>query len=509
MTVDLIRDNRIKIIILLVLIAGTALRVSHIGREFTGNFGQRQVYNAWVARNFVKDGINIKDSRMDVLDFSGKKTPSFRDFPLVIPVVAFLCRNAGGSIEFWGRLNSVIFFIATFFVLYFWLKYFLDEKTITFSLFAFSFFPMSIVYHQSFILEPSALFFFCAGLLFYEKYQNSDSDILLFAGSILVGLSFATRLQFVMLLGVVLYSFYRKWGLRALKEIRFYLSSMIIFIPAFLWQLVAWKMAIITETKSSLAVTLKTYIFTGNIGDMIYFDPDFYRKIFDDFSGIIFNPIGLTLVFLGLVLWEWRKDRLLVPIFLVSVLAAVLLVPEKFYKHDYYYFPIIIPGSILAGYSLKRVSDILEKKYIILMFIAAFTAASLRFAWNPAFVAPVHERNYIYDSGFVKKIVPEGTKIVVLGIRPVFLYYCDRMGWSLETYRKRRAGKLSTRYILSEGRIPEDPVEILKHYESKGAEYMISFKSDPADMEKGLSDYIKNAYVTAGENGDITVLKKK
>lgn len=499
-------SKKLLVLLLIVFVCGIALRVARVDREFLGNFGQRQVYNAWVARNFVKEGISLPDSKMDALDPEGKKTPSFRDFPLVIPAVAFLCRSMGGSIEFWGRLLSVLFYAGTFIVLFLWLRSRFRSRTLFFILFFFAFFPISIIYSQSFMLEVSALFFFCLGAFILEEALKKENMWLLIWGSLSVGISFATRMYYGILIVPIIYLFFREWGWGTFKKVRSYLSGFFILLVPVLWQGYAWRTALLTGTKSSLDVTLKTYSIAtaGNY----YFNPDFWRKIFDDFAGIVFNPLGLSLIVIGLIVWRWKKDNLFFVLYLFSMILAVILVPRKFLRHDYYFFPIIVPGSVLAGYCIDRISEKVSARYFAPVFLAIFLFASFRYSLHPAFKTPIEEKPYLSQTEIVKEVIPQSAKVVVVGARPPFLYYCDRMGWDLSLERPEESHK-STGDVLSGGKLPPDPLQRLKYYEELDAEYVIAYDPSLLGENKELERYVHKNYVPVKNTVYMTIFKKK
>jgi len=494
---------------IVILTASVALRMARIDREFLGNFGQRQVYNAWVARNFVKDGIDIRGSSMDVLDYYGKKTPSFRDFPVVVPLVAFLTRALGGSIELWGRFTSVIFFAATYVVLLFLLRKFFDRRTVILSLFAFSFFPMSIVYSQSFILEVSALFFVCLGLLFFEKHFRDPGILALASGAVLIGLAFATRAQYLVLLLPVSYLFYRERGLGMFRSAYLYIAMALMVAVPFVWQAAAWKLAIMNQTQSSLAVTLKTYVFnSGGLKDSIFMDPEFYRKMFDDFTGIIFNPMGFVFILIGLVTWDWNRKNLFFPLFLLSLLAMIVIVPDKVYKHDYYFFPIIVPGSVLAGYCIREITGRHARRYVSFVLLALFLAFSLRYSAHPAFKTPLEQSKYMAGADTVKKYVPKDARVVIAGGDPTFLYYCDRAGWTLEPRTEEKKDRLSTEDVLSGGRSSDDMTEKIEHYESFGTLYLVIIK-EKQDNYGVLRGHISEYYSPVADTDNVEIYKRR
>jgi 4-amino-4-deoxy-L-arabinose transferase-like glycosyltransferase len=500
-------DRKYLIIILCILILSTGLLLARANREYLGNFGQRQAYNAWVVRNFVKEGINIFDAKIDRVDYYGKQLSSFRDFPLVIPAVAFCCKTFGGSIEFWGRFGSILFYIGTFIVLFFWLKNYFDEKTLTFILFIFAFFPMSVIYFQSFILEPSALFFFCLGMLCLERYfRGGQNAWLLITGSLLAGISFASRIQYGILIIPFAYMFYKEWDIKALKDKRFYLAVGLALLIPFLWQLAAWNMALAKETKSSLAVTLKTYpLFL----DRIFLSREFYEKIFFNFARVIFNPVGFLLVLLGLFTWRWEKKNLLFIAYLFSILLMVILFPSKYFKHDFYFFPIVVPGSVLAGYFVAKIAKSMNIKYAATVILLFFFLASMRFSLHPAFKTPGWQDHFIAQAEVVKSAVPEDGKIAVIGAGATFLYYTDRQGITLPI-DVATASRKGSNYVYSEGRKPDDPTGILKHYESLGLRFIVEDKKvDKPAMDADLEKYIQQNYKVVKSNDYITIYKRR
>lgn len=499
-------DRRYLVIILCILLLAGGLLLVKVNREYLGNFGQRQVYNAWVVRNFAREGINIFDAKIDALGYDGKQIPIFMGFPMVISIVAFLCKVTGLSIEFWGRTSSVFFFASTFVVLFFWLRYYFSERTIAFILFIFAFLPMSIIYFQSFILEPAALFFFCLGMLALEKYFRENRSVWMFtASSLLVSLSIATRIQYGILIIPFLYVFFRERGVKTFRDGRFYASIPLALSIPVIWQAVAWNAAIIRQGKSSLAITLKTY---PVFADSLFMNAEFYRKLFDDFTQVIFNPVGLTLVIIGLFMWKWEKKNLLFVVYLFSVLLSVLIIPRKFYRHDFYFFPIIVPGSVLAGYCVEKLTENMNKRYAASLILAVFLLASMRYSLHPAFKTPEEEAFYITETETVKKNIPQDEKIVIIGAGPTFLYYSDRKGWILPRSRREDV-KRTSQYVRSEGKIPEEPVDILKHYESLGTNYVVVYKSFDSSEVKPVDRHVRRNYKKVKETDKVSVYKKK
>ena len=274
-------------------------------------------------------GLNAK---IDALDFNGEKIASLRDLPLVLPILGYICHKFPISIELAGRGSSVLFYVGTFITLFFWLKRYFTPRTLTFILFAFAFLPMTIIYYQSFILEPSALFFFCVGMLCLEKE-------FLALGMFLIGVSFASRVEFCAFALPLIYFLH-------IRKINKFWLLIALAIP-FFWQVLAWGWANLKDTQSSLAVNSTKYF-----DHTIMLNPDFYRKIFDDLTTVVFNPIGFTLAILGAI---WWRGNLFFPLCLISILLLVLLVPMKFYRHDYYFFPVILPGSVFIGSAIEKI----------------------------------------------------------------------------------------------------------------------------------------------------------
>jgi uncharacterized membrane protein len=211
------------------------------------------------------------------------------------------------------------------------------------------------------------------------------------------------------------------------------------------------------------------------------------------------------MVILGLITWKWERRNLFFVIYLFAILLIVVLVPEKFYKHDYYYFPIIIPGSVFAGYYVERLSETISKKYLILFLFAIFCFASLRYSLHPSFKTPDHEKAYISQSEVVKGIVPEGEKIVVFGAGVPFLYYCDRTGW-IHDFKSSSSIK-NTEYVLSDGKMPTDPIERLKHSESHGAKFIVIYGSSRIKENKILQLHIRQNYKLIKSTEHISVFQ--
>lgn len=481
---------RYGLVVLLVLFAGLALRMARIDREFLGHFGQRQVYEAWLSRNYAHDGINILNSKMDALDYHGKKMNVYRDIPLVNALVAYCNMKLGGGIEFWGRFLSVVFYAGIFIILYFWLRFYFSLSTIITILFVFAFLPLSIIYSQSFIIEPSALFFFIMGTFILERALRSNINWQLLIAALFIGLAFASRSHYLALIATTIYLFYRYRTPGLLKDKWFYATFFIIIAVPVLWQVSMVKLAAAGATKSSFDVTLRLYC--ASLRD--YLNPEIYKKIFDDLTGIVLNPVGFTMLLLGILLWDWRKKNLFFPIFLFSLLLLIGLVPKKFYRHDYYYFPVIVPAAVFIGYAIDKLSDKFSShhRYIKAILLLVFFAASLRYSINPAFKTPDQQKPYLSQADIVKNITRPEDKIVIIGSDSAFLYYCERQGWVIE--RMPEELEKSASYIYSEGQIPKDLIELLKHYEDMGTKFIIVYKQQDVIANKILTEHLAKEY---------------
>ncbi|MDD8026483.1 MAG: glycosyltransferase family 39 protein [Acidobacteriota bacterium] len=223
-----------------VLFAGAGLRALDLGRPADGRIreGWREADYAALARNFDREGMDIRAPRIDWRgDGPGLAE---MEFPLVPWLTACLYRVFGPS-EFLGRVVSYIFALLTLLVFSALARSLLPESGALFAAAFFALAPLSVRVSNSLQPESAMLFFYVAAALAFRRWLASGSApwylaaLAATAGAVLVKVPSAhIGLLFVLLILEV-----RGW--RGLFQPSVVAFGILALLPAAVWSLHAHR----------------------------------------------------------------------------------------------------------------------------------------------------------------------------------------------------------------------------------------------------------------------------
>ncbi len=498
-----------NLLLFLTILFGVLLRLAGIHRPLLGNFAAYQTGQAMMAKFFVHDHfLSIFYPQVNVLA-GGKPGVALLYYPVSSLVAAIFYALFDHSLDFWGRLQSVIFFAAACIYLYRlirdWTK---NEKIATASVIAFSLSPLTVIYGQSFQNEMATLFFI---LLFLFHAPRAMGNFR-FPDFILATLGWS----FVLLtrpncLYVLLPAFYtgikENWGKTPVVKI--FLRFVLIFavgsiLPA-AWYLYGWHLskAAMGHIYSSIyaQVQVKSTVLSPSL-----FNFDYIKQLVDLLAGIVLTPIGFTLFIAGtfFALKEWKDNGVFV-IWTVAFFAVnLILAPRKIIEHDFYLLQLLLPASPLIGKGFEPfLISYKEKpklgKIFTGFFLIIVLLVSLRFAAHPAFKTPDRESRFPQIAAGVRGMTDRAqSKIIVQG-NHTLLYYADRFGWGLEVKKKGlieayHEYMLPREEWLKRKEAFKDPRTALEYLRQEGATHFVV--SDPMEFEEAqeFSAYMRNLY---------------
>jgi hypothetical protein len=158
-------------------------------------------------------------------------------------------------------------------------------------------------------------------------------------------------------------------------------------------------------------------------------NPDFYRQILDDLTGVILTPIGSVLVLAGFLDRAWRQYA----VWLLAMAILVAALPRKFYEMNYYDMALLPPLCIMAGLGWQVVVQRLRlSRRAVAALLAVALLLSLRYAVRPAFITPDEDRAVVVAGLAIQERTDAEEPVVTMhGDAIDLLYYCNRPGWAV------------------------------------------------------------------------------
>ena len=158
-----------------VVLLGVMLRLAGITRPLLGNFGDYQAGMAMIARHFAEGHFTtiLYPQTYDLVN--GQPSLVLLFYPLSSLLAAALHVLSGLSLDFLGRLQSVVFFAGAALLLYRLVARISGRPVALAALIAFSLSPLTIVYGQSFLNDMGAVFFIL--LFFMPRSAFSQGSI--------------------------------------------------------------------------------------------------------------------------------------------------------------------------------------------------------------------------------------------------------------------------------------------------------------------------------------------
>jgi len=441
-----------------------AVRMVAIGRPLLGNFATKNVVYAMIARNLAEGRASPWYPTLDVLA-GGERSWHMVEFPASAYLTAGLWKVAGGSLDVWGRATAVAFSVASVALIFLLVRRRHGQTAAVGAALALALAPVSVTYGQSFMLEPSLVFFTLATFHALERWLAPGHLGWLVAGGIFLALLLLTKIYMLVLLlplAVLVLRQSESPPTSRAEPSSLVLALLIIglaTVPAGFWYAHAVRTAspdgpfserVFYSVRDSAEVHAPPHPCLGSA--------DFYRQILDDLTGVVLTPVGFMLALAGFLNRQWRQYAA----WLLAMLILVLALPLKFYEMNYYWMAVLPPLCILVGLGWQVVERRMQPgRTASAALLAAAVVLSFRYAYKPAFVIPEEDRGVVAAARALREMTDENEPVVTIhGTAPDLLYYCERRGWVvapdapnldrlLADYRRRGA-----RYVVIVGEGP-------------------------------------------------------
>jgi len=436
-------------------ITNPPLEVAHNWRQTTVDM---------VARNFYETDANIFYPRIDIAgDKSGITGMEFPIFNYLIYLLSLIF----GYEHWYGRLiNLVVSSTGIYF----------------FYRIIFKYFKPAIAFNAAFILIVSFWFAYSRKIM-PDTFASSLVLISLFYGSNYLDKKSSFRnlaLYFIFgLLGILsklpvayIWIVYVIWffnsEIKTSGKLIFTLASIPIIAVVSYWYFI-WVPYLIEEFGF-------WHFFMGDslekgITDTITYLP----RILNHFYESALRYVAFIFLFIGLGYGIVRKQKLILAIFFLSLLAFTFIIFKSgntFAFHSYYVLPFIPVMALMAAYGLNQIKN--KKVIVVLLFVIG--VEGLLNQWNDFRIKPKEKALVALENDF-NKISEAGDLIVInSGYHPTPMYFTHRKGW------------LTSNKNLSDSVYMDDLI-------NRGCKYALILKqSFGSDVDLNQSVIVNNEY---------------
>ena len=421
----------------IILLLAFILRLYKINTPLADWHSWRQADTSAVSRNFLKYGFNLLHPRFDDLSNipSGKENPQgyrFVEFPFYNLVQAGAARSFPQmSLEWWGRMVSIIFSLGSLVFLYFLVKKYLSKKVGLLTAFFFAVLPYNIFYSRVILPEPMMVFTSLGMIYYFSRYlEKKEIAVNLFwlLSVILAVISLLLKPITGFLFLPMVYLVWQKQGFSGLKNRSVFFYFLISLVPLFLWRI--W----ISQYPSGIPAYSWLFNEAG-----IRFKGAFFRWIFAERLGkLILGYWGLVPFAIGILLKKGKKEGWFFHWWLISVLIYFTVFAGGNVRHDYYQViavPIISIFLAKGADFLLRASKLFFERsvcyllfVICLFFMLAFSWYEVRGFFN------INHPEIVEAGKAVDFLLPLNAKVIApYNGDTAFLYHTNRQGWPMMT----------------------------------------------------------------------------
>lgn len=427
----------------------------------------RQTTVTMVARNFYEVDSNIAFPRVD---FAGEKSGiTGMEFPLLNYLI-YLVSLVFGYTHWYGRLINLV--VSSIGAYYFFLiiRRFFNERLAFYSA-VLLLSSLWFIYSRKIMPDTFSTSLVITGFWFGSKYLEGDGNkwlnVLSFIILTLAGILSKIPVAFLM---VFFLPFILRKHVTSGRKIVFLLSCLLILIPVVFWYFY-WVPYLVKEygfwhffMGNSLSTGIKDIF--SNAGSTLA-----------HFYDAAFKFIGFGLFAVGLVLSVFRKERKILLVFLLGLIAFLPVIFKggyTFAHHSYYIIPFIPVMAIAGGYTLTCIPSV-KIAITILILVCAENVLNRQHDFR----LKEKEEAIIYLEEALNQVSEPDELIVINSDNvPTPMYFAHRKGWLATN------DQLANRqYIDSIAALGCRHIVILKRYFGEDMELPYSILMDNRDWK--------------------------
>ncbi|NLX97499.1 MAG: phospholipid carrier-dependent glycosyltransferase [Rhodopirellula sp.] len=426
-------SRRIGPPILVLTLLAVLARLPGINRPLVGNFATRNVVSAMVARNWAEGRATLWYPTVDCLAGEHRQW-ILLEFPVSTYLTASLWKWLSGSLDAWGRGTSIGLIAASVAMIYLLVGRRHGPVAAAGAAFALAVSPVSVVFGQSFMLEPSLVFFTVVAFYAQDRWLEGGRLCWLGLAAAALALAILTKVYMLVLLLPLAVEAKTSLNLFGPASSRRRKAALLAIALAVLPSLV-WYAHAATAAAPDGPYAERVFYSVRQSADVhrpphpLLKTPDFYRQVLDDLASIVLTPVGFTIALAAFLHRSWRRYA---P-WLAALAVLIAGLPLKFYEMNYYWLPVLPALCILAGLGWRQVCRRLRLGGVATALLALTVAVfSLRYSVKPAFVTPPEDRAVAAAGRAAGRLAaPDEPVVAMHGSTIDLLYYCDRPGWAV------------------------------------------------------------------------------
>jgi 4-amino-4-deoxy-L-arabinose transferase-like glycosyltransferase len=420
--------------LILIVLAAFVVRLIQIEQPFIDPWSWRQSDVAAIARNFLENGFHFSRPQ---IDWAGNERGYVgTEFP-ILPFAAALSYRGLGVHEWIGRIQGVLFFVATLPFFFLLVRRIFGGVIAIWATFFYAFAPLSIVASRVFMPDVPSLSLAIAGIYFFLRWLDEDRFRWLASSSILISFALLIKLPTALIGAPLLYllvaavydrrnssaeevgghrpplqDLFTRWGL--------WLFALIALVPSALWYWHAHR----------IAEKFYPYHFFGGGGFRIM-NASWYWKIAQQtaLSSLTLPLVALAII--GVFVAPRGKYARLFHWWLGAMLLFVFFVGWG-NRHQWYQLPLVPIAAVLAGCACQRAASFLPSGRIVhavgSIFLAGWFGISAYQCARP-FYRPAAAGLRNLGLELQEATTANGLIIAATDGDPTVFYYAHRKGW--------------------------------------------------------------------------------
>jgi len=477
-----------------------------IDRPYRGHFASYQgTVMASMARNMVED--NFKDVFMpktDSLILTSEKTYHLNQYPLPSLLVAVAVKFFGGSFEFWGRFQAILFNLCGALFLWGVVRKMTDEATAAIASILFLISPNSIIYGQTFFCEPVALCCVLASLwlLVTAPAERECRGRLVFS-ALLLSVALVNRIHFVFFLPPMVFGVWLRS--HSLKDI-FLFGAFSLAFPVVWYGFTCW--ASIHNVMSTHTSLLFQAMAGDASGQTSVFSLEYWKRVFDVLALNMLTPLAFPFFLAGLALAIRDARKFAVMLMMLGFGSlTILFFPQKIMDHDFYLqglLPFVIFFAALGVRSFALGVDLFRKSGVVLGILLVFWGVSARYFLHPLYSFPPRERNIVEIGNWIQEQTRPSDILILAGQDTAALsFYTSRRFFGflmdgdrqLPSYiKKRKLNPAERNEFEALEKAMGDDISLIEFFRGKGATHLFISNRVEAERNPELLQYLRDHY---------------
>ncbi len=365
------------IALLLIILTSLFVRLYKINTPLADFHSWRQADTAAVARNYVRDGINLTRPTYDDLSNiqSGQENPQglrMVEFPLYNAAIAVVAPYVPAPIEQVGRGISILCSLLVLISIYILLREEIDGITALIGAALYGILPFSIFFSRVVLPETPALAAVFVSLVCLQAYASKKKNAHLWYALSIISMAIAllikpTTIFFLIASGFL---FIRRHTWKLFQSWQPYIFVIATIAP------LAWWRTYIAQFPEAIPASdwLITSINTGNGLQRIFFRPSFFRWIFyERLNNIILGGMLFPFFIIGAIS---RQKTYFIYSILISALAYVFVFQGGNVQHEYYQTLILPACAMACAWGIRSLFGLHLKQIYLIPTIGAIVACT-------------------------------------------------------------------------------------------------------------------------------------